>query len=356
MKFKALKQAQRNQQGTMGMLIPCAILLAILGVGAFSSDIAHNVTVRAQLQSATDAAALAGAASLVDPETAPLASYNATKLASLNQADGLSVATTNPNTSVDVQIDTSVAGEHGTCRVTASQPIQNWLAAMFGHSTDTVSVTSTAAASSTVGKIAGNIMFPLAVSLDAVPSTRTISQLPLSALKPGDTFYIYINSQQIKNGGFTSFGVKDTNANWLNDAIDQSLGFNSPQANFIPPVEMGQPIYLMNGVAGQKKLANDSRLSALKAKDSLVLPVVEGAPSFNQSRPVIGWVVVQVKGVEVNQSGGEVETIEAVITHAAVRGEKGDILGTASDESANSNLTSMSPSFVRLISNSGSSY
>ncbi|MBX9688087.1 MAG: hypothetical protein K2X27_15375 [Candidatus Obscuribacterales bacterium] len=351
MKSKQPQYNLRSESGTMGMLIPGTVLLMIIGVGAFSADIAHNVSVRTQLQSATDAAALAGAAALIDPETAPMASYRATQVAGMNSADGVPVSATTPNTTVAVSINTNVPGEIGTCEVTASQPVQNWLASIFGHGSDTITVTSTAAASKTVSSIAGNIMFPLAVSIDAIPTTKSGSQLPLGKLQPGQTVNIYINSQQVKNGAFTSFGVKNTNANWLNDAIDQGLGFTAPQSNFIPPVQMGEPIFLDNGVAGQKKLAGSSRLNALKGKDHIVLPVIEGTPPFNQSQPIIGWVVVKVTNVTVNQSGGQVETIAGTITHAAVRGKKGDIFGVPSNPSANSNLTAMSPSNVRLIEN-----
>lgn len=347
------KNSLRDERGSLGMLIPCTILLLVLGVGAFSADIAHNVTVRAQLQNATDAAALAGAAALVNPETAYAAAYNAAQLAGLNNADGVPVSSATQGTSVNVTINTDVPGERGTCQVTATQPIGNWLGAIFGHNTDTLTVSSTAAASQSVSGIANNIMFPLAVSIDAVPTSKTITGIPLGRLVPGEKFSIYINSQQIKNGAFTSFTVKETNANWLNDAIDQSLGFKTPVPNFIPAVHVGDNIYLMNGVAGQKKLADDPRLDALKAKDHIVLPVIEGTPPFNQSRPVIGWVVVEVTNVEKNKSGGEVETIETVITQAAVRGEKGEILGN-SDPNATNNLNQMSPSLVRLIPNSNS--
>lgn len=342
----------RDQKGSLGILIPSSVLLLVLGVGAFSADIAHNVTVRAQLQNATDAGALAGAASLADPDEAYNAAYNAALLTSKNSADGTPVSATTPNTNVQVSIELDGQDERGTCTVTATQPIQNWLASMFGHSSDTISVTSTAAASLTVNRIASNILFPLAVSLDAVPTSKTVSQLPLSKLKVGDKFYIYINSQQIKNGAFTSFVTKDTNANWLNDAIDQSLGFKAPKPDFIPTTRIGENIYLINGVAGQKSLADDPRITALTERDHFVLPVIEGTPPFNQSRPVIGWVVVKIKGVEKNKSGGEVETIETEITNAAVRGEKGEIFGASNgDAEATKNLTSMSPSFVRLIPN-----
>ena len=348
--ISATRAFRRTQTGSVGILIPSTVLLLVLGVGAFSADVAHNTTVRAQLQSATDAGALAGAAALSNTETAYSAAYNAAQVTGLNDSNGVKVASTSPGTNVQVSIDTNVAGERGVCTVTATQTIDNWLASLFGRPTDVVEVTSTAAASQTVSGVAANMLFPLAVSIDAVPTHKSISQLPLGKLKPGDTFNVYINSQQIKNGAFTSFTVKNTNANWFNDAIDQGLGLKAPTAGFIPPVHIGDQIYLSNGVAGQKRLANAEELEALRAGEHFLLPVIEGTPPYNQSRTVIGWVSVKVKNVETNNSGGEVETIETEIVDAAVRGEKGAILGN-SDASATANLALMSPSSVRLIPN-----
>lgn len=351
-KYKpAQKFRIRDERGSLGILIPLSILLGILGLGAFSADISHNVAVRAQLQSATDAGALAGAASLIDPLTAPLASYNATRVTGLNSADGVYVANTTPGTNVSVSVDTNVAGEYGTVTVTASQPITNWLASLAGHSTDTITVTSVAAASKTVNAIAGNMLFPLAISLDAAPTDGKGAGLPLGKLKQGDTVHVFINSQQVKNGSFTSYTVKNTDANWLNTVIDQALGLVSPQGTSIPVVHIGDPIYLDNGVAGQKDLAKGQEFQALKDKGNLVLPVIEGTPPFNQARPVVGWVVIKVTDVIINQSGGQVEDIVGTISQAAVRGQKGDVFGAGLDASEDANLITMSPSSVRLIQN-----
>jgi hypothetical protein len=342
----------RNQSGSAAMLIPLGILLVIIGLGAFSADIAHNVSVRTEMQSATDAGALAGAAALVDPNTAPMATYNAQQVAGLNKADGNPVSTTSPNTNVSVAIDNNVPGEIGTCQVTASQPIQNWMGSLFGHGSDTISVTSTAAASQTINQVASNMLFPLTISLDAVPTDKNGSQLPLGKLNQGDTIYIYINSQQVKNGAFTSFTVKNTDANWFNSAIDQNLGLSSPQSNFIPQTKIGDQIFLDNGVAGQKALAKGAEFSAVKAKDELILPVIEGTPPMVQARPVIGFVVIKVSDVVINQSGGQVEAIVGTLVHAAVRGQKGDVLGAGLDASEDAQLKTLSPSNVRLIANS----
>ena len=140
----------RNDRGSLGLLIPCAILLLILGVGSFAADVVHNTLVRAELQNASDAGALAGAAALVSAQTAPMADYYATQATAANFADGNPVSENSANTTVAVSIDTNVPGEIGECHVQVSRQIQNWLASIFGRSTELVSADATAACSQNV--------------------------------------------------------------------------------------------------------------------------------------------------------------------------------------------------------------
>lgn len=139
---------------------------------------------------------------------------------------------------------------------------------------------------------------------------------PLSSANVGDTVVFYINSQQYKNAAFTSLTEKETNANWIDNAIEQSLGLQSPIPGYIPSVKAGDDIYLMNGVAGQKKLASDPDYTALVNKKVLFLPVISGNPPFNQSQKCIGFIAVRVTDVEINQSGGVVESITCKIIRA----------------------------------------
>ena len=179
-----------------------------------------------------------------------------------------------------------------------------------------------------------------------MPSDKNGIKLPLKDLKVSDTLVIYINSQQVKNGAFTSLTVKDTNAKWFNQAIDQALGLATPVPNFIPGARIGDPIFLSNGVAGQKTLAQEPRFSNLKGKN-LALPVIEGTPSYTKSHPLIGWVVLRITNVVINQRGGEVEAIEGTIVKVPIRGSSGTIVNPGV---SGPTLQSISPSSVRLIS------
>ncbi|MBX9570950.1 MAG: hypothetical protein K2X77_18795 [Candidatus Obscuribacterales bacterium] len=452
------RRDQRNMSGSAAAVIASVFLLGILAVGAIATDVTHNVSVRTELQTATDAAALAGARALTDPDTQGAASYYATQTAAQNKADGSLVATDGNGSTVDVDVEMGGENTIGIVTVTANKPISNWLGSLIGHPTDTITTVSRAEASQTTFQVNSNVLFPLAVSIDAVPfdgngngpsspsndsnttggttttttgttttadsgnngngkgnngggssssgttstadsgsngngkgngkspststttttsgtttsgtttntgststtstsasttttpSGTTVSTKALKDTNVGDKFYIYINSQQVKNGAFTSFTKPNPNANWLNDVIDQQLGLAAPVPNMVPSVKIGDPISLINGVAGQKSLAEGDRLQALQDKPIIYLPVMSGTPPFNQERPIIGWIAVKVDNVVTNQSGGVVETVEVTLLKAPILGRKGDIPPTG-DASWDTALQNFSPSTVRLLSN-----
>lgn len=162
--------SHRNDTGSMGVLICCGVLVAIVGIGAFAADISHHTAVRSELQSAADAAAIAGAKALVNPETASMAEEQAMSVAGANKADGKPV-TNDDGGQVEVAIsEANDPGELATCQVTARRTVSNWLATLIGRPTDVIAATSKAAASATVDTIDAGILFPLAVSIDAVPT------------------------------------------------------------------------------------------------------------------------------------------------------------------------------------------
>jgi Flp pilus assembly protein TadG len=159
----------RSQRGSIGILMASSILIAVIAIGALAADVSHNITVRTELQNAADAAALAGAKALVNPSTSYNAEQYALQVAAANNADGKPVATDDKCT-VFTQIELGSPGEVGSCQVTASRTINNMLASIFGRPTDTITVVSKASASTSVVSVEEGILFPLAVSIDAVPT------------------------------------------------------------------------------------------------------------------------------------------------------------------------------------------
>ncbi|HEY9792160.1 MAG TPA: pilus assembly protein TadG-related protein [Candidatus Obscuribacterales bacterium] len=335
----------RSRSGSLIALIPAVILLFIVGIGAFAMDISHNVTVRTELQSATDAAALAGARDLLQDNTINNASNDALTVAGENTADGLAVSNGTPNDSVTEVDQFDAANQTGTVTVDGSRQIHNMFSSLFGHSSDTVNTHSVAQAWRSVTTIYPNQAFPMMVSLD----TTQGNQIPLYQHKVGDTFNIYINSQQWKNAAWTGFNTGNTNANYITNAIDQLFGFSAMQPGYIPQMSVGDTMSLGNGVAGQKQLAGGNYINVLTDPQfNIVLPVMSGDPPYNQSRQADGYVIVHVNSVDINQSGGQVETFHVTIVKGVVKGT-GGIPGTTVPANLVPGITTISAGAVKLV-------
>src|SRR5438874_10364958 len=130
------KQPLRNQGGTLGAVLFSALFLIIIGIGAMAMDMAHVQAVRTELQSAADAAAIAGAYDLTaDPDNAE---SHALQIAGTNNADGRAVSNSSANTVVTALADTT--GEPPVMQVDAQMQINHILAPIFGRTTDTLKV------------------------------------------------------------------------------------------------------------------------------------------------------------------------------------------------------------------------
>lgn len=181
------------------------------------------------------------------------------------------------------------------------------------------------------------------------PSLNTyFDHRPLRDLRIGDLVYLHLNSQTFKNAAWTSFTVDPTSGNWIHHAVDQCLGFEDVVPGYIPSVNIGEEINLNNGVLGEKKLAGDSYLQALRNEPILYLPVIRGEEPFNQHRTLLGFVGVHVENVIVNQKGGAVETIVARIVKGIDHGGAGVLPGSgnATDDAA---INNWNPYSIKLI-------
>jgi hypothetical protein len=125
-----------------------------------------------------------------------------------------------------------------------------------------------------------NQTFPLAVSIDAVPrkDKHGLADIPLNQVNIGGAVRFYMGSQQVKSAAWTSFTESSANAKYIQQAVDQSLGWQAPVPGFIPSIEAGDSINLNNGIVGQKELGEAPRLEALLGLDYIILPVIQGEP------------------------------------------------------------------------------
>jgi Flp pilus assembly protein TadG len=332
----------RNQKGSLSVLMPAAILIAVIAIGMFALDVSHNITVRSEMQNGADAAALAGAQDLIDPKTESQCPVDALQVASSNIADGTGM-TNDDRSTVIANYTMDSSNNSGTCTVDANRTITNMFAKLIGHPTDDIGVKSAAIGYSSVTSVDPDQMFPLAVSLDTTVGGRQ----PLWKAKIGDTVTFDINSQQFKNAAFTSFSKPNPNASWLNEVIDQMLGL-APKNGSVPAMEIGDDLNMINGVAGQKKLADGQYLSRLKEIKELALPVMTGDPPYNQSRRMVGVITVQIQTIQTNQSGGQVETFTAKLVKGMVKGRGGKTNGT-NNTAQNNGMDNISAGTVKLV-------
>lgn len=275
-RYGQLSRTQRGSMAAVGMLSMVGLSVAF---GSFGFDISHAVTVREQLQSATDAGALAGARDFV--KTAPpfiptsfdedIAKRDALTVTALNFADGKPVSSSDNETKVTAT--TNVTTSPFTVTVTATRRVRNIFARFFGNEGQEITTTSTAAAWRDIKTLHPNQALNLAVSLDWAPPKGPQQGQSLQSYgsnPEGQKFTIDLNSQQGKNSAWIK--------NWG--------GFSSPSISF-----GSTPVQLDNGVR-----AND--VQEIAPGDTIVLPVVMGSPPYNYETPVIGTIGFRVKKVK----------------------------------------------------------
>ncbi len=352
----------RGQRGSLAAVLFAGLILICAAVGAIGYDLAHVVTAQNELLNAVEAAAIGGAQSLSDG--AQMAEYHALETAERNFADGDPVSNGSPGTTVVAVAQDPDIQDPGFVEVSAERVVEHRLARIFSRATDTVVARAVAGAGGPARKVSSNQLFPLAMSIDTVPraaggngngngggnSQPAIDSIPLNQKRIGDTVQLYINSQQYKNAAFTSLTEPTANANWIRSAVDQYIGLADKIPGFMPSVEIGDSIYLNNGVVGQKHLARDPRYTMLLGMPYIVVPVISGNPPFNQTRSVVGFIAIKVTDVTINQAGGVVETISGTLVSGLVTGQTGELpaSGSAQTDAA---LEELSAQVIRLVNN-----
>lgn len=334
----------------MGTAIFAGLIVVAIGIGSFALDIAHIAAVQTELQNGVDAAALAGARELANNNSDP--QTRALMVAGENTADGRFLSNASPNTTVSAFLTPPTATTPGQVRVTADMTIRHLFAPIFGKQTEQLHAVATAGTTGTITGIACDMTFPMVASIDAVPTDKGVPMGPaLKDLRVGDPVDFYINSQQVKNAAFTSFTESSANANYIQDAVDANLGLIELDPCVIPSINIGDDININNGVVGQKKLAKDDRGEIFTNDWLIFIPVVSGPVPINQSRPVLGFIAVEVSSVELNKSGGEVEVIHGTLVRRAAPSIGGTIPSTGNN-SWNNALNSLSPGAIKLLPSS----
>jgi hypothetical protein len=268
------KQYSRSRKGVLGSMMSLATILISMSLIAVAVDYSHVVSVRAQLRNAADAAALGGAYEFLKDPTGANCNSVATTIAQDNSADGININDGNDITVV-TQTTPTVGKNIGTCSVDLYMKRKHMLSPVFGDTGSTMHVHAKAGGGGYIIKPYQNTLFPLAISLDAVPgnangnsnSNKTFTPAGptlLYAIQNNVPYTIYFNSTSLNNAAWTSLEwenngqAKKTDASWIGDIVAQSLGIQSPQYNSVtvPNPAIGDMIYLTNGVMGQAHLSN----------------------------------------------------------------------------------------------------
>lgn len=379
----------RNERGTLSALMITAVVLAGVFIGSLAVDPYHMQVVYAQLQNATDAAAIAGAQDLwTSPNSAE---PHALAIAAANYADGRAVSSSSSGTTVLVNVTQPGANSTGEVQVTASMRVSHLFAPVFGRNSDVITVSSTAGRSSTLQRVfAGQGTLPISVAW-SVPSDDGFS---LSQKHVGDTIDLTINSQQYSNAAWTSLTTGVVDANLINSYLNyiaslsssgsttttgngngnsgsngngsgggngngngngnsgsnsSSGGSSNSSANnstVTPSVWVGEQISLLNGVLGNGSNGITSQSNLIG--QTVTLPVVNSYPAFNQSQPVVGFVGFTIQSITYtngNSNNGQVLKIRGTL---AVSPELGTDMPSSGVQQP-SGITNFTISPVQLI-------
>lgn len=299
-KYRAAAESQRKKTGSALVLMALLILVAVFSIGALGLDIAHNTTSRTSLQDATDAAALAGAAAIVqnsinpssngfsgNPATwqNPYLQYGNNSLssavqtavyttASNNQSDGhacypptAGVTLTSPSPASsfyapDNYSNTGIPANNGQCMVQAQETIQNLFAGIIGHPTDPVTTQSVASAYTAVTGVQANTVFPIAVSLDTIVGHNG----GMNGNNPLNSGQVVVsNPNNLQQASFVTFYMEDPCANAAWTTLNTVALGGGPFVNANNPSNLD--------------------LAAVNYLNSALLPSVLGT-SFNVFNPI----------------------------------------------------------------------
>ncbi|MDR3617411.1 MAG: pilus assembly protein TadG-related protein [Candidatus Obscuribacterales bacterium] len=295
--YKKQIKVRRNRGSAINVLAVITLPMC-LAIGALSVDFGHGVLVRAQLQSACDAAALAGAKDLVG-DVGPLtalqistAQSDAKTVGNANLADQkpVSVIVDNPPPMYNVPPYSTAVPQY-VVTASATTSISNIFARLFGISGEPISATSRAGVfpSSTSTALYGSLASttaPIAVTIDVNANNDLDAGAALSSIKKGQGFKIQTN-------GATGGGQQ--NAAWIELQQGSNSSPLSPLASSIPLTDQlssqGTPGIFETGNTPYASLSGGANNSSTNGNQGwtpyIVSQIVANAGSFNITVPII---------------------------------------------------------------------
>jgi Flp pilus assembly protein TadG len=337
----------RSDSGSIAVPAFCLALMIALAVGGYCLSFNRAMLTRSELQNAADAAAIAAAQDLaIDPEHADKSGL---KVAALNFADGQRLAKKSKDVKINVDVINSDGTYPGWVRVDIAKSVSNPFNGLAG-----IPPTTTVRASALSG-VEGNVvtcfedqLFPLAVSIDAIPMERSLAAMPLNNSHLGDSVLLLTNAQQTRNATFTSFFKHPSDCDYIENALDETLGIKPRQTDSIPQVSLGQTINLNNSALGTHHMAGGDQAAGLMRHPVLTLPVIEGNPQQSDSAKVIGFISMRVQGFTLTASGHELDTLRGTLIKGSLRGQTG-ALPSARTEMNDAALKELTAGKMKLL-------
>jgi Flp pilus assembly protein TadG len=289
----------RRQRGSMSVMMLFS-LLALFAVAAFSIDIGHILLVRDELQNAADAAALAGANSLLPGNPNPnwsVAQANAASAVSLNSSDGVKLTTASVQSGfwnltgspAGMQASTISPGtyDNPAVQVTVSRaaglnggPVSFFFAPFFGVNNGPVTATAVAVVSAP-GSIAPGGLFPVAIG-QCIYNQYWNSQAGSPAIDPstGKPYVVQIGngakSKGCEEGQWTSFQTDRNDVPTVRGLMQNG----NPTA-----LSIGDSIWIQSGV-------KTTLYNSVPSNTIVVVPVVAQLASSNA--PIVGFAAFYI--------------------------------------------------------------
>ncbi|MFP3563333.1 TadG family pilus assembly protein [Paraburkholderia sp. SIMBA_030] len=295
-------------------------LFAALLVAAFSIDIGHGVLARSELQSAADAAALAGAGALLPGSPGPnwsLAQTNAAKAVSLNSSDSVTLTSASVQSGfwnltgspAGMQASTISPGtyDNPAVKVTVSRaaglnngPVRFFFAPLFGVDNGAVTATAVAVVSAP-GYVAAGGLFPVAIGkciFDQYWNAQTGS--PKLDPSTGQAYTFQFGNGSLYGGcaagQWTSFQLNTNDVPSVRGLIDNK----NPTA-----LGIGDSIWIQNGV-------KTTIYSSVPSNVDVLIPVVQTVPTSGSSStaPIVGFAAFHID----SGNGGNGKYIQGHLT------------------------------------------
>jgi len=299
MKVQRKKRCVRSSRGAIGYVLVGVILIVCISISALAVDFAHGVMARAQLQSACDAGALAGAQDLIGA-AGPLTSAqiatvegNARAVAAQNFVDdGMVIATVDKPAPTYNSPPYTALNPQYTVTVSATRTLNNCLARALGCSNTPVSAIARAgifpaSTSTSVYGSLGQITTPIAVGININANNDVNKGRSLAQTVKGQVF-------KIQADGNTGGG--DQNSSWV-QLTAGNVG--SP----LSPMDSGESL--------TTQWASQSKAGIMTASNGTDYLYVSGASNDKTTNGNSGWTPYICSQVVAN--GGSVNITVPII-------------------------------------------